>query len=142
MVLDTLKDSVRKQDIGEIKSVFFVILSRRPSPEKINANLNYCFASGIDKNKLFVAHDGESFSDNLKDWDIDYYSKQVGKMRNNFSRERMAQIIKMADYLFGKENQRKAEAKTQQTSKQDKKDNTLVYIVAGAIAALIAFLFI
>lgn len=142
MVLDTLKDCVRKQDIGGIKSVFFIILSRRPSPEKINANLNYCFANGIDKNKLFVAHDGEIFSDNVKDWNIDYYSKQVGKIRNNFSRERMAQVIKMADYLFAEDNQKRAEAKANQRAKTNKNDNTIVYIVAGAIAALIAFLFI
>ena len=128
MVVDTLKDCVRNQDIGGIKSVFFIILSRRPSPEKINANLNYCFANGIDKNKLFVAHDGEIFSDNVKDWNIAYYS--------------MAQVIKMADYLFAEDNQKRAEAKANQRAKTDKNDNTIVYIVAGAIAALIAFLFI
>ena len=89
-----------------------------------------------------MAHDGEIFSDNVKDWNIDYYSKQVGKIRNNFSRERMAQMIKMADYLFAEDNQKRAEAKANQRAKTDKNDNTIVYIVAGAIAALIAFLFI
>ncbi len=141
MILDALKNSVKKQDIGEIKSIFFTIFSRRPTPEKINENLKYCFENGIDKNKLFMAHDGEILDDFVKNWDNDYYSNQVGKLRNNFSKERITHLIKMADFLFGEENKKKAENKANKESMQNKKDNTFIYIAVGTVAALIALVF-
>ena len=100
-----------------------MILSTRPSVDKIHESLQYCLDHGINKDELFVPHDGEVFSDNVFDWDEQSYSMQVGKIENNFSRERLAHVTKMADRLFGKENRKKAEFKEQQRQEQQKNRN-------------------
>lgn len=141
MVTNVLKDSVRKRDISAIKSAIFSALSFRPSAEQIDEIFKYCFTHGITKEELFVAHDGEVFSENRSDWNEDSYHRQVGKIQNNFSKERVAHIIAMADCLFKEIHQRKAEAR--ERLHDDKDSHTSIYVAIGVIAAaLIAFLFL
>ncbi len=100
MISDSLKEYVKKQDLKAVRSVFFIILSTRPTPEIINENLSYCLENGIDENLLFMEHDGEIFLENIKDWNIDYYSRQVGKIENNFSKERIGHIMSIIDKII------------------------------------------
>ncbi|WP_459887665.1 hypothetical protein [Campylobacter concisus] len=137
MISDSLKEYVKKQDLKAIRSVFFIILSTRPTSEIINENLSYCLENGIDENLLFMEHDGEIFLEDVKYWNIDYYSRLVGKIENNFSKERIGYIMKMSDYLFSKNSQTKAE-----NNVHYRQSNTVLYIVVGVIATLIIFFII
>lgn len=137
MISDSLKEYVKKQDLKALRSVFFIILSTRPTLEIINENLSYCLENGIDENLLFMEHDGEKFLEDVKDWSIDYYSRQVGKIENNFSKERIGHIMKMSDYLFSKNSQTKIE-----NNVYYRQNNTVLYIVISVITTLIIFFII
>ena len=135
MVSNSFKESVKNKNIGEIRSIFFVIFSRRSSSKDITEYLNYCLSNGINKDSLFVDHDGELLLDDVKKWDANYYARQVGKIENNFSKERITLLMKMSDHLFTKKDQKQGKIE------HKKKDNTLIYIVAGTIAVVIALIF-
>lgn len=135
MVSNSFKESVKNKNIGEIRSIFFVIFSRRSSSKDITEYLNYCLSNGINKDSLFVDHDGELLLDDVKKWDANYYARQVGKIENNFSKERITLLMKMSDHLFTKKDQKQGKIE------HKKKDNTLIYVVAGTIAVVIALIF-
>ena len=135
MVSNSFKESVKNKEIGKIRSIFFIIFSKRSSSKEITEYLDYCLSNGIDRDSLFVDHDGELLLVDVKKWNADYYAKQAGKIENNFSKERIALLMKMSDHLFTKENQKQGKIE------HKKKDNTLIYIVAGTIAVVIALIF-
>jgi len=135
MVSNSFKESVKNKEIGKIRSVFFVIFSRRSSSKETTEYLDYYLSNSTDKDGLFVDHDGELLLDDVKKWDVNYYARQVGKIENNFSKERVALLMKMSDHLFTKEDQKQGKVEHR------KKDNTKAYVVAGVIAAVIALLF-
>lgn len=66
MVSNSFKESVKNKNIGEIRSIFFVIFSRRSSSKDITEYLDYCLSNGINKDSLFVDHDGELLLDDVK----------------------------------------------------------------------------
>ncbi|MBE9852367.1 hypothetical protein G6W42_07015 [Campylobacter concisus] len=135
MVSNSFKESVKNKNIGEIRSIFFVIFSRRSSSKDITEYLDYCLSNGINKDSLFVDHDGELLLDDVKKWDANYYARQVGKIENNFSKERITLLMKMSDHLFTKKDQKQGKIE------HKKKDNTLIYVAAGTIAVVIALIF-
>ena len=120
MVSNSFKESVKNKNIGEIRSIFFVIFSRRSSSKDITEYLDYCLSNGINKDSLFVDHDGELLLDDVKKWDANYYARQVGKIENN---------------LFTKKDQKQGKIE------HKKKDNTLIYVAAGTITVVIALIF-
>ena len=73
--------------------------------------------------------------DDVKKWDANYYARQVGKIENNFSKERITLLMKMSDHLFTKKDQKQGKIE------HKKKDNTLIYVAAGTIAVVIALIF-
>ena len=135
MVSNSFKESVKNKYIGEIRSIFFVIFSRRSSSKDITEYLNYCLSNGINKDSLFVDHDGELLLDDVKKWDANYYARQVGKIENNFSKERITLLMKMSDHLFTKKDQKQGKIE------HKKKDNNLNYVAAGTIAGVISLIF-
>ena len=76
MVSNSFKESVKNKEIGKIRSIFFIIFSKRSSSKEITEYLDYCLSNGIDRDSLFVDHDGELLLDDVKKWnaDSDLYS--------------------------------------------------------------------
>ncbi|ASM37014.1 hypothetical protein [Campylobacter sputorum] len=130
MVSQTFKDSVKKRDIDAVRSVMFVVFSGRPSSFEIKEYLDYCFDNGISRDELFETHDGSELNDNASAWDNDYWHKMVAETKYNFSSQRVAHLIKVADCLY---------VKKEKISSKTNHNKLLGYIVVGAIAAIIAF---
>lgn len=139
MIPEAFKRAVRKRDIRGIKSAFFVFLSKdKPNSHEIAEVIDYILKNGIARDELFVPHDGESFPARPSQWDKAHYRTQVGKIENNFSRERLEHIGKLADTLFPAK--RHTESSSDET--EESPDHTPLYVVAGiALAALLALIF-
>lgn len=93
---EQVRQSVDKGDVKTLKYIFVDCLDVDPTFDEYREDYDYC-----KKNGAFESHkDLTPLTNRQSDWNEDYWIALKGDLRENFSRERLEHMVKVAQVFY------------------------------------------